>query len=513
MPAPRSWFSAVTVVLVVTGACGGDSGGPAGPSGVAVVSGGGQSGHVNASLAQPLVVRVTGSGGAAFPGATVAWAVTSGSATVVPTSSQSDGNGQATTLVTFGATPGAVVVSASTSGLAPVTFALTAVGPAALAVVSGNAQIGPVGGAMAESLRVALTGTDGLPYAGATVVWAVTAGAATASPALSLTGANGETATLITPAAAGNLTVTATTGTATPATFTGTAVPPCQYLRSYNLGNVVSATLSTLDCPVDLGAIFYYDFYQLDFAAQQSFTVTMSSGAFDTWVDLLDLAVGLVGSNDDSLGLVTNSYLEGIFAPGNYAIGASSFDPVTTGTYTLRSGTRPATIAQCRVVWGTRPITVSETVMATDCADASSGSTFYSDRMALALDSGVTLQVHMSSGALDPLLYLYDITAAAIVASNNDSSAGNSSAYLTYTTPKADFYFLDIGTAVAGQTGAYTLTLGGSPIVAGAAAMSAGPPRIIVPAALLRRAGGKSPIPIRLPLRDRLIAGEGGGAP
>ncbi len=508
MPAPRSWFSAVTAALVVMGACG-DSGGPAGPSGVVVVSGGGQSGHINASLAQPLVVRVTGSGGAAFPGATVTWAVTSGIATVAPLSSGSDADGRATTVVTFGATPGAVGVSATTSGLAPVTFALTAVGPAALAVVSGNGQTGPVGGAVAESLRVALTGTDGLPYGGAAVSWAITAGAGTATPPVSTTAANGEAATLLAPAAAGNLTVTASSGAATPATFTATAVPPCQYLRPYGLGDVVTGTLSTLDCGVNLGAVFYYDFYQLDFAAQQSFTVTMSSGAFDTWVDLLDEAGPLVGSNDDTLGIIgAPSFFEGIFAPGNYVIGASSYDPLTTGTYTLRSAVRPPTIALCRVVWGTRPITVSETIMATDCLDASSGSTFYSDRLVLALVGGMTLQAHMTSAAVDPLLYLYDIEAGLIVASNNDSSAGNSTAYVTYTAPQAGVYFLDIGTAVAGQTGAYTLTIGGSPITG-----ATGPIRVGSPASILRAAGEKSPIPIRLPLRSRLGADRGGAIP
>jgi hypothetical protein len=165
------------------------------------------------------------------------------------------------------------------------------------------------------------------------------------------------------------------------------------------------------------------------------------------------------------------------------------------------------------VVWGTRPIAVSETIMTTDCADASSGSTFYSDRLVLALDSGVTLQAHMTSGVVDPLLYLYDIDADVIVASNNDSTAGNPTAFVTYTTLQPGFFFLDIGTAVAGQTGAYTLTIGGSPIAAGAAGIGPGPSRVIVPGSVVRGAAGKRSIPIRRALRDRLIAREGGAAP
>jgi len=480
---------------------------------VAVVSGGGQSGHINLPLAQPLVVLVSGSGGAAFPGATVAWAVTSGSATLAPTSSQSGSDGHAATVVTLGATPGVVVISASTSGLAPVSFTLTAVGPAAISVVSGNAQIGPVGGTMAESLRVALTGTDGLPYAGATVTWAITAGAGTATPPTSLTAANGQAATLIAPAAVGNLTITASSGAATPATFTATAVQPCQYLRPYDLGDVVSGTLSTLDCGVNLGSIFYYDFYQLDFAAQQSFSVTMSSGVFDTWVDLLELPGGLVGSNDDSLNVVgTPSYFEGIFAPGNYAIGASSYEPVTTGAYGLRSAVRPATIAQCRDIWATRGITFSETIATTDCVDASTGSTFYSDRVVLALETGATLQAHLTSAAFDPMLILYAVPAGTIVASNDDSTVGSSTAFFSYTVPQSGFFVLDAGTAVAGQTGAYTLTLGGSASLAAVTTPGARPAARDVPAGMLWRPGGKAPVTARGPVR-RLLVGEGRGAP
>ena len=384
-----------------------------------------------------------------------------------------------------------------------------AVQPAAIAVVSGNAQTGPVGGAMSESLRVVVTGTDGLPYAGATVNWAITAGAGTAAPSVSTTAANGEAATLITAAAAGNLTVTASSGTVTPATFTATAVPACQYLRPYTLGGVVTGALSTLDCGVDIGAIFYYDFYRLDFAAQQSFTVSMSSGAFDTWVDLLDVTTGLVGTNDDSLQLVPNSYFEGIFAPGNYAIGASSFDPVTTGAYSLRSAVRPPTISQCRDIWATLGVSVSETIATTDCVDASTGSTFYSDRVVLALEAGATLQARLTSGAVDPMLILVVVPAGTVVASNDDSTAGTTTAYISYTVPQSGFFVLDIGTAVAGQTGAYTLTLGGSPILGGAAAARAGSSRLIVPTAVLRGAGGKSPIPMQVPLRAHLREGSG----
>jgi len=505
MSARRSPLVWSVVALAVGAACS-DSSGSVGPTALAIVSGNGQTGNLNAALAQPLVVRVSGDGGASFPGATVNWAVSAGSATLGSATSQTDTGGRASITVTMGSAAGAVSVTASTGSLTPVTFALTAVGPAVLSVVSGDGQTGPVGGELLEPLRVAVTGTDGQPYVGGSVAWSVTAGAASLNPITAVTNPSGEATTVVSPAAAGALTVSASAGAATPAAFAATAVPACEYVRPYVLGDVVNGILTTLDCGLNLGAIFYYDFYQLDFASQQSFSIGMSSGSFDTWLDVFKATGELLGSNDDSLGVVTNSYFEGIFAAGNYVFGASSYDPVVTGPYTVRSAVRAATISQCRVIWGTQAITVGETIETTDCVDNTTGSNYYSDRMVFALSAGDNLEVHMASGDVDPYLYLVDLASGTIVASNDDSTLGNPTAYFVYAVPQDGFYFIDIGTAIAGQTGTYTLTIGGSVVAGAAATRRVGP----IPT---RGTGAKSPISIRTPLRNLLGVGKGGGSP
>jgi len=107
-------------------------------SGLEKVSGDGQSQQINTAFASPLVVEVTGSGGAGVAGAIVNFQVTSGSATVNSPSGTSDANGQVSTTVQAGATPGPVTITATTSTFT-VTFTLTVrpLGPTNLAIVNG----------------------------------------------------------------------------------------------------------------------------------------------------------------------------------------------------------------------------------------------------------------------------------------------------------------------------------------------------------------------------------------
>ncbi len=91
-------------------------------------SGNNQNGSPGATLTHPLTALVTDKCGTPIPGVTVTWKVTQGSATLSAASSVSDPNGDATTQVTLGATPGAVQIVASLSATAPsVTFTVTAI--------------------------------------------------------------------------------------------------------------------------------------------------------------------------------------------------------------------------------------------------------------------------------------------------------------------------------------------------------------------------------------------------
>ncbi len=104
-----------------------------------LASGDNQTGAPNSVLnATPLTVKATDQFGNAASGESVAWAVTSGTATVSPTTGNTGANGQAQSVLTLGATLGPVTVTA-TSGIlsgSPVTFHATISALATSAAVS-----------------------------------------------------------------------------------------------------------------------------------------------------------------------------------------------------------------------------------------------------------------------------------------------------------------------------------------------------------------------------------------
>lgn len=198
------------------------------PSVVALVSGDAQTGLVGTGLTLPLVVKVTNQGGAPVSGVTVNFAA-SGGAALQSATATTDANGLATdNVMTLSNTPGAGTVTVTVNGVAtPVTFNFTAnAGPASLlAVVSGNNQSAAVGTALAAPMVVKVTDRFGNIVTNANIVWTTTAGTFAGTPQAVTDGSGLAQASLMLPAAAGTVTVTATLqGTATVATFTATAM-------------------------------------------------------------------------------------------------------------------------------------------------------------------------------------------------------------------------------------------------------------------------------------------------
>jgi uncharacterized protein (TIGR03437 family) len=115
-------------------------------SNVTAVSGSGQTAQTGAAFAQPVVVKVSDTAGAAVNGAAVTFTVTAGSATVSPATANTDASGQARTNVTAGATAGPVTITA-TSGSGSATFSLTVVppGPPVTASSFANGASGAAG--------------------------------------------------------------------------------------------------------------------------------------------------------------------------------------------------------------------------------------------------------------------------------------------------------------------------------------------------------------------------------
>ncbi|MGH2667617.1 MAG: Ig-like domain-containing protein [Gemmatimonadales bacterium] len=336
--------------------------------------------------------------------------------------------------------------------------------PALLVVAGGDGQAECVGATLPVPLRVTATGSNGEAFRGATISWAVIAGAASLAPSSSVTDVAGSAVTTLTLGGqVGPVTIRASAAGVTPVTFSATARDPLEYVASYTLGESVSGVLASTDCV--LGE-YYNDFYGHTASAQQGLTITMSSSSFDTWVDLYTGAGDYLAFNDDiDLGVIQDSELHAIIAPGSYIIAPSSFGPYVTGPYTFAATTRSQMLADCELVWVTQGVTITDSLTTTDCTNPSGP--FYSDSVALIAYGGSVLQIAQRSAEVNAKLTLYRVINeefdGILVASNDDSATGTTTdAFLSFTVPQSAAYILVIGSAAAGEMGAYTLEISSS---------------------------------------------------
>lgn len=140
----------------------------AGPT-ITVVSGGGQTGAANTTLANPILVQVKNSDGSNATGVTVSFTPNAGHGTANPTSAATNQSGQASTSWTLGTTTGAVNLraSATVQGL-PISVDIAAtVSGAQTGSITGIVQsntAAPISGATVE-LRTGTNNTTGTPQA------------------------------------------------------------------------------------------------------------------------------------------------------------------------------------------------------------------------------------------------------------------------------------------------------------------------------------------------------------
>ena len=161
------------------------------PDDIRIVSGNEQRGQAGTRLAGDLVVEVIDDEGNPVPGVTVTWRVESGGGSVAPRTTNTGGDGRASTAWTLGSGTGEQRVEASAPGAGTVRFEATSTAgsPSLLGIVTqpaGNAQVGapfsrqPV-------IQVRDASGNAVPAAGVVVTAAVANGAG------SLTGTRSQT--------------------------------------------------------------------------------------------------------------------------------------------------------------------------------------------------------------------------------------------------------------------------------------------------------------------------------
>lgn len=157
------------------------------PTALVIYAGDGQTAMTGTSVAEPVLVRVTGRTGAALAGVQVGFAVAAGGGRVQFPTATTGADGLASPgRWTLGAV-GAQVLRATVAGLQPVTFEATATPvPAAVAAVAGQDQRAFVGSEVAVAPEVRVTAADGSPVPGIAVSF-------TTEPAAAIAGADSVT--------------------------------------------------------------------------------------------------------------------------------------------------------------------------------------------------------------------------------------------------------------------------------------------------------------------------------
>jgi hypothetical protein len=210
--------------VVALAACGSDSAtDPSVARRLVIASGDSQTTVVATAAANPLAVRVLNGSGTGVAGVSITWTIGAGGGTLSATTDTTDDRGQAQVVYVPGTLALAGTVSATASGLAPVTFSLTLVGGsvASLATVGGDGAAALVGSTM--PLTAKAEDRYGNAVAGVVIDWVAHGGSV--SDATSTTDATGLARTTLTlGGTAGAYTVTADAPGLPPITFTVTGV-------------------------------------------------------------------------------------------------------------------------------------------------------------------------------------------------------------------------------------------------------------------------------------------------
>jgi Big-like domain-containing protein len=167
---------------------------PEDANGIVALGGQDQSGPVNSTLPNPLVVQVSDPFGNPIAGVTVAWTVDAGGAVSAETST-TGADGTTSVTRTLGGTAGEQHTFATVDGLAgsPVTFTHMATAGAAsgVTIVAGDGQTGPVSTELPQDLVVEVRDAGGNAVPSVAVTWVIGVGGGSVTPTTSVTDASG----------------------------------------------------------------------------------------------------------------------------------------------------------------------------------------------------------------------------------------------------------------------------------------------------------------------------------
>ncbi|MEG4984247.1 hypothetical protein QUB08_00485 [Microcoleus sp. BR0-C5] len=218
----------------------------------------------------------------------------------------------------------------------------------------------------------------------------------------------------------------------------------------------VSGTLSTTDINNPTRSGRYTDQYSLSgLIPGLPVQVEMSSTAFDSYLQLIDVGTAQVIDFDDDSAGNNNSRLT--FTPlsgKNYLVRATSYAPGATGSYTLRTVSSGGSTTLPTLSLNH---TINSSLSTTDRNNPTRSGAYADDYRLTGVSSGQQVQLNLSSTAFDSYLQVINESTGQVVAFD-DNSAGNRNSRLTLTPQSGISYLVRATSYAAGFTGSYTLS-------------------------------------------------------
>ena len=209
-------------------------------------------------------------------------------------------------------------------------------------------------------------------------------------------------------------------------------------------GQTFSGTLVNSDPANSLGKGSYYDGYLLtNLVAGQQMQVSLSSTAFDAYLQIVNAATGeVVVANDNFSG--TNSQVSFTAqADVDYIARATTYGANATGAYTLTTSSTNSNPGS------------NGTLDTTDPTNPTRTNTFRDDYLLTNLVAGQSVQLNLNSPAFDAYLQVVNAATGQVVAENDNFSGTNSQ--LTFTTQAGVDYIVRATSSALGATGTYSL--------------------------------------------------------
>lgn len=224
---------------------------------------------------------------------------------------------------------------------------------------------------------------------------------------------------------------------------------PVNRTRMLQSGQEVNGALDASDRKLSDNS--YFDVYYVALAAGQQVTVTMRSGAFDTYLSIGAHGASEAAETNDDIeeGNTDSRVIYTAPSAGTYVIIANSLESGQTGAYTLQA-----------VVSGgeSRQLTLGQTATSDLGSDDQKleDDSFY-ELWVFQGEAGSRVTITMRSGDFDAYLTIRDASGESI--GSDDDTGGGTDAQVTVTIPSNGRIAIVANSLGEGETGRYTLQI------------------------------------------------------